>query len=242
MIKKIAFLLLFISTHVNSHPPLHICCVASDHTNGLKQLLKTCEHNGLKVDVLGLGLPYRGNPQRFEYIKKYIRNIPDEDLVLVTDAYDVLIFAREEEIVEKFLSFNHPCVFAAETHLYPRTHVGHLEKKFPKSPTRFKYLNGGGYMASAQTLRKILNELKYDRDGYSDQLAWIPYYVDHQDTIMLDFNCVLFLAMHGVYRKHIEFDYENKRIELLLTGTKPAVIHGNGMGKSFYQHIYDQLF
>lgn len=220
-------------------PHLHVCTVASHETQGLKQLQQSCDHNSIQLVVMGLRLPYKGNGQKLSYLKNFLQGIPDEDLVLFVDAYDVLILADTKTLVTKFLAMNARCVFSAETSLYPlnRDALG----RFPPSPTKFKYLNSGSIMGYASHLRHILESIPI-KEKDSDQSQLIKYYLDHQSEIVLDYLCELFIPLYQLQRSELDIDKEHKVVRCLVTGTTPCIVHGNGSGKSLYQYIYDILF
>lgn len=232
---------LFLPCYADDLPNLHICTVASRRTKGLTQLLDTCKYFGVEIDVLGMGLPYKGNGQKLTYVRKYIDTIPDDELVLFVDAYDVLILSNKEKMILNFLEMDTQLVFAAETNLFPKRKVGHLARKFPKSPNKFKYLNSGTYMGYASAIRKLLDSINYS-EGHSDQAALIPYFIDHQDEISLDHTCKLFCAMHGTRFREYDLDFDSKTVRCKITDSIPCVIHGNGHSTYLYQLFYDKLF
>ncbi|MCE5319251.1 MAG: hypothetical protein LLG04_18045 [Parachlamydia sp.] len=136
---------------------LHVCTVANKKTRPLEQLLESCNHYQVPISVLGLDLPYPGNGQKLVLLKEFIQPLPDDDIVLLVDAFDVLILASPETLLERFLEMQNPCAIGAEKICYP---FSHLKKRFPPSPTRFKYLNSGTVMGYAGYLKKMLNAVE----------------------------------------------------------------------------------
>ena len=232
------FSISFISAEISSSP-FHVVTVASHPTTTLRQLMESCELNEIQIEVLGMGLPYKGNGQKLSYLKKHLKNIPDDHIVMFIDAYDCLILANQEQILNKFLRANTQCVISAETNLYPHTQ---LMNRYPISPTKFKYLNSGSIIGYAGYLKKLLKSLKPINKRGSDQGQLMIYYIDHQDEIVLDFFCELFIPLHQIDLSELELNPETHTVHCLITDTKPCVVHGNGGGKLLYQHIYNTLF
>lgn len=235
------FVFLIISSFIVSAAepiPLHICTVASRPKPGLQQLLLSAEKFGLRVEVLGMGLPYKKNGQKLLYVRDYLENIPDTDLVLFVDAYDVIFLADENIIKDKFYSFNSPFVISAETNCFP---FPELASAYPESPTLFKYLNSGTYMGYAGYIKFLLNEFPIE-ENKSDQGQLTKLFLRNSHEITLDYYSELFLTLHGLKGNHIKLEKEPKLVHCLVTGSTPPIIHGNGLGKKLYQHIFNTLF
>jgi hypothetical protein len=221
---------------------MHVCTVASHYNRQLKQLLHSGIHHGIKMKVLGYGLPYQGDGHKLSYVKEYLNQLPDEDIVLFVDAYDVLFLANAQTILDTFLNKNVVCIFAAEHYMANSWPLHYLAKFYPPSPTVFKYLNSGTYMGYVGHLKKVLNDFQIsNRD---DQCQMALYYIHHQNEIALDYYCELFLPLVWVQDDEFILDKKNQILRCLLTGSTPCIIHGNGTNcdKQKYQHTYDILF
>ncbi len=221
---------------------LHICTVASYQNKELDQLLHSCNHFGVKIDVLGLGLPYKGHGQKLFFVREYLDHFPDDDLILFVDAYDVLFLANAKTILDKFLEKQMPCIFAAEhknCNSWPHHNLAQL---YQESPTDFKYLNSGTYITYVGFFKQLLDDMGII-EYICDQGQLSVYYALHQDEILLDYYCELFLPLVHVGRQNICLDRKNISVACLLTGTKTCIVHGNSPDeKKFYQIIYETLF
>jgi hypothetical protein len=236
-------LFVFIYRQKQAEPPkplprLHICTMASYTGEGLTQLLTSCQVRNLHLDVLGLDQPFSFG-KKLRDVKDYVETIPDEEIVLFTDAFDTLILADEETIVKKFQSMNVPFIISAETNSHPFIHVSPY---YPPSPTKFKYLNSGCYIGYAGYLKKLFEEISPIPDETDDQGLLAVYYLYHPNEFKLDYSCDLFLCLHAVENTEIAIDRENKNVRCLVTETLPCVVHGNGGGKPLYQEIYNRIF
>lgn len=217
---------------------LHICTMASDYTNQLKQLIDSCTYFGHKLNIIGLNEPFSFGKKLRDY-KKFIDLIPDQDIVMCIDAYDVLVLADEEQILNCFYSLNTPVVFSAEINCHP---YPHLAQYYPESTSKFKYLNSGTFIGYAGALKHILSTCGDLPDEVDDQGLMNFYYLYHPNEIKLDSEGVLFLTLLGVDISEIDLNYFDKTVHYSTTGTNPCIIHGNSLGKQLYQEIYNHFF
>jgi len=240
--KKIFYLLcafaFFQTTLFSAEPNLHICTVASQHTKGLDQLLDSCDRYGISIDVLGLGKKFRGLSHKLIYVKKYIQNLHDNDVVLFVDAYDVLFFATEDKIMKTFLRMRKPFIISVERYCWP---YSDLEPHFPRGPTSNRYINSGSFMGYVYRLKEILTDIN-PRPYEDDQGLFTLHYFKHPDLYTFDAHCKLFLPMAGIIMYELKLDYLKKNVALKETGIKPCLIHGNGGSRPMYQEIYDEFY
>lgn len=219
-------------------PVFHICTIASDKTQGLKQLLISCKVHGITLDILGMGLPYRGNGQKLNYMKEYIKAMPDNDIVLYVDAYDILFLTDKKTILKKFLKMKSSFVISAERNCFP---FRGLANKYPESPTPFRYINSGSFMGYVKSMKKILGEIAVN-EKISDQGQLTLHYFDHQNEYTLDYRCELFMPLVGVHINELLIDRKRGEIYSLSTRSRPCIVHGNGRGRPLYQVLNDQIF
>lgn len=203
----------------------HIITVASAQDIGLTFLKKSCEYNGLSLKILGMNEPYRNNIFKLYHMKKYLKTLPENDIVLFVDGYDVLLLADEVEILKRFQELNVPFVMSCDKHCWPITK---LAKEFPESPTPFRYLNSGCYIGYVKNLKTILDSLPYGAHKRSDQALFSLHYLKNPELYTLDYNCKFCLNLHRVQLHEIEIDNENKKIIYLFNNEKPIAIQGNG--------------
>ena len=114
----------------------------------------------------------------------------------------------------------------------------------PESPTKFKYLNSGTIIGYAGFLKEMLEEISID-ETTSDQGQLWDYFMKYQTgakKIFLDHCADLFLTLQSVDLDEVAINADEGCIHYLPTGTTPIVVHGNGDGKPYYQHLYDRLF
>lgn len=195
-------------------------------------LLDSANENEIEPEIIGLGLPYKGNGTKFIRMMEYLETIPDEHIILFVDAFDVAIIKRKEEILEEFLKMDSPLVVAAERQCFP---FHWLKKHFPEQLS-FPYINSGCYMGYAGFIKNMLKKID-PKPRESDQGMLTCYYLQNRSGIKIDHECKLFLCLHLVKDNEIVFDQEDN-VLVQPTQSSPAVIHANS--GSFT--LLDQIF
>jgi len=228
-------------------------------------LLASCEHHGLKLVVLKptrlellksfltnwiRGIK-RTNVNRVVHLYKYLRKVPDDDIILFSDGYDTFMLSGAEEILEKYYSFNHPLVFSTEANCWPDPS---LASRYLAKLNNTKFLNAGGFIGRAGDLKQILKKyrtIQTEKFPKSDQYRWHLMYLMNPDSLVLDQNSKIFICMatsqdkgnwkdygearskeeyrSGVFNKlRAEFTVKSSRLVMTQSGKKPCHIHFNG--------------
>ncbi len=172
---------------------------------------------GLNQNWLGLGWKLKIVARALEYV--------DSDLVLFADAFDSIIVHREDEIVKKFREFNHPFVCSAETNCHPDSRIASF---YPVAPTRYRFLNSGGWIAEVDYARDLFRRLKIEDlpDDDNDQRFLANAFVRDPSILKLDYQCEIFQSLWNA-QQDLSFD-PVRGIFNHLTNTTPSVFHGNG--------------
>jgi len=152
--------------------------------------------------------------------------VNDEDIVLFTDAYDVLYYGSFPEILKRFGEFHKPIVFGCETTCNP---IPSLAAVYEEKECEFPFLNSGMFIGRVWALRKCISDYKYN-DKDDDQAFWtLQFLKENRDLIELDYNNRLFLNTYGIdltlitrYDRNM-CSYKNKN---------PLFVHVNGPVKS----------
>jgi len=219
-------------------PKLHICTMASHETRNLDQLFDSCEAHNLSVEVLGIGEPFSW-ALRLKKYKEFLKGLPENDVAMFVDAYDILILADERTILERFKGMNAPIVFSTEVHCHPFFHLGQY---YPPSPTKFKYLNAGSYIGYVKDLKKMFEAISPIPEETDDQGLFSVYFLYNPGVFKLDYHNELFISLLEVTEEEIEMDQSAKSIRYVGTNSSPCVVHGNSSGKQLYQTIYNKVF
>lgn len=204
--------------------------------------------------ILGWGEKWRGLTQKLEGSLEALRVLDEGCIVVFTDAYDVLYSDNLAGIKEKFESMGEPVLFAGECGCWPQITRDKGRGKvclvdYPKSPTPYKYLNSGQWIAkkerALEIMEALMSEAKFYAEKYNvpvskinDQEMVSDMYMNGRFGIELDHRNNIFQAMHATHARPLEECdpwpemvnrdgvWENEKY-----GTKPSIFHFNGGGK-----------
>lgn len=166
------------------------------------------------------------------------------DHIVFLDAWDIILCADVEEMVEKFKAFGKPIVFNTERACFPRAD---FTDRFPESESPYRFLNSGFIIGETEAMVTMLRGMNLGecRDDYqkpdgswvgsNDQENFQSYYLEHPESIALDYGANLCQSLHLAGED--EFFVDAPRIRSRLTGNTPAVFHGNGGGKAWLEKI-----
>jgi len=217
--------------------PIKYVIVSTIMNDNVKLLKKSAESHGFDITILGLNNNVAYNDKRKGYaaklklFKKYLQETNDTDIILFTDAWDVLVVnSNPSVLLEKYNSFNKPIVFGAEKNLWPpnsreNEYADTLQYAFP-------YLNSGGFIGKAQYLKQYINSYTKNsnsEDITDDQYFWTNIYLSNKDNICLDTNAKIFLNLQDT--KISDYDFTDNIFTYKETLTQPIFVHANGNGK-----------
>jgi hypothetical protein len=155
--------------------------------------------NDVKLVILGWNVKWIGLSQKLDAAYSYAKSLPESDIILFTDAFDVLFCDNTETIKRKFInlsqSFNASIIFSAECGCWPHVMeeidaVNHGKPskqttcfiKYPISPTPYRYLNSGmwiGYAKkSAAMLKEVIIRAGHNFATANDQELVANMYID----------------------------------------------------------------
>lgn len=220
----------------------HYITVATKPHVILDHLIDTVKNKNIQLTVLGreerrsIGMPSAGNfglrlKLLFDFIHK--PDINDYDLVLFTNAYDVLFFGNRSEIIRRYESFDSPIVFGAETICNPDSsraidYNNILQEEFP-------FLNSGMFIGRVWALRMCMMAYKYN-DKDNDQRFWTTQYLQRPYLIKLDHTNRIFLNTEGIKIDRVVHDKTNEIIyyhsDIDNTIRNPLFLHFNSDDKS----------
>ena len=217
---------------------LHYITIATK-PHPILELIKTrVEKQGENITILGLqenrniGWNDRANfGVKLREVYNYIWNVdldPD-DIILFTDAYDVIYCGNHQEIIKRYLTLDSPIVFGAETMCNPDPNREH---EYKNRHLQFPYLNSGLYIGRLWALRECMIGYSYN-DADDDQRYWTNYLFKRPDLIKLDYYNSLFLNTAGIDIKEIHWDGNKAKYQ----DKPPLFVHVNGPDKSELKHF-----
>lgn len=215
---------------------IHYITVSTEKNDKLQRLLDSAKQFNISIEVLGLEMNTTnlGHNNSAKFGMKlglpldYISKLDPNDIVLFTDAWDVIYIKGEKDIIDNYKSFNKPIVFGAEVYCWPDDN-----KSSEYTDTKdkyFKYLNSGLYIGTAGELRNYLENYKGGED-VDDQRFWTDIYLNNRDKIALDTENKIFLNTAGTDKN--DFDFENSIFKFKKTSSSPSVIHSNSSDKTY---------
>ena len=108
---------------------IHAITIGTDDSK-MEKLYASADKHGIKIDNWGAGVEWRGSDmtgpgggQKVNILKQHIDNLPDTDILLFTDSYDVYA-DNLETIRERYLDMGHQVLFSAEEVCWPDPSLG----------------------------------------------------------------------------------------------------------------------
>jgi len=197
----------------------------------LDKIKERINKNGETIHVLGghenRQIGWEGNQNfgvKLREVSDYLKN-PDlnyDDIVLFTDAYDVVYCGTQKEIIEKYLKINKPIIFGAEKQCNPDPKRA---SEYAFTSTEFPYLNSGMYIGRVWALRKCFLAYQYN-DKDDDQRFWTTQFFENPDLIGLDYTNELFLNTVDMNERFFFLDKDN--YIAVYKGASPMFVHVNG--------------
>jgi hypothetical protein len=190
---------------------------------------------GINVDWKGGDMQTPGGGMKVNLLRAYIKDLPDYDVVLFTDAFDVFYNDTLDTITKRFLGFNTRALFSAEASCYPDES---LADQYPETETPYRFLNSGTFIAEVGELKKIINDPI--KDGDDDQLYYTHKFLSGKYNMSLDYEGYIFQT-HDI---DIKWLTESKQLWNEKTGVCGCIYHGNGGGvaKNTFEGLYNSLY
>jgi tetratricopeptide (TPR) repeat protein len=174
-------------------------------------------------------------------MRDWLRTQPTSAIILFTDAHDVRITARPEEVLAAYRSYAAPVVLSAERNCWPNERAAPFYMTYANPNVIYKYVNSGGYIGNAGDLLALLeaaNAEEMFKPTTDDQGVFTRIYLTHQKNpayVRLDTECRIFQCLYLAQNEIDPTVATNK-----LTGTQPLVWHGNAGGTNgdvFFRNI-----
>ena len=204
---------------------VHPITVGSDRLKCV-QLNTSARRHGIEVKNLGTNVEWKGTDMsgpgggmKANLLRDYVNTLPDNDVVLFTDAYDVFYADDLETITERYLDFNTKAVFSAELYCYPDDSIAN---EFPESDTPYRYLNSGTFIAQVGELKKMFASSTVADDG-DDQLYYQKLLLSNEFDMTLDYEGYIFQTHEDETGINSSGQLYNPR-----TDCCACIYHGNG--------------
>ena len=222
--------------------------VATEKKGYYHVLEQSCKRHNIELIPLGMGEEWTGFTKKFELWRDYLNTLDDNEIVMINDAYDVVILEDGDTIIKKFKSFNKNIVICTQIKSY------FTELVFDKCKNFDSVISIGSMIGYVKYLKQLIKLLfkypnlwkKYKND---DQMI-IQEVCNYENTffknnIVLDTNQKLFFATTGsdyvynmIFKNIINLYMKNNKL-YTDNNITPSVLHlaGNVDGNVYLQYL-----
>lgn len=224
---------------------IFLVTISTKHNSALDRLINSAEAHGFTPTVLGMHEnKSRGHSKgsigfgdgewgfKLRYLLDFCKKREPNDIVLYTDAWDVVIVNDCSVAIKTYKSFKKDIVIGAEKLCMP--HPWNFYK-FNYFSDTFPYLNAGVIMGKANTIVEIIEKYWDKSENIDDQLLWQKIYLENKNKIILDSNAKLILNTPITSKKY--YSYKDNIFTYKETDTQPSIIHVPGKYKSYFELI-----
>lgn len=175
-------------------------------------------------------------------IINWLKTLPRDEIVMYVDAWDSFFTDSLVNIEAVFRAFDVPIVHAAELSLFPGENLG----EYPPAPTRWRYINGGGFIGYAGSILDMYTDAAFWPECCTcNQAAYHHWFIRHQDVVAVDYYCRLWCCLYKVDVPAevccATLPSGVRRITNLVTDTLPCVIHGNSGLKALAAQLWTEM-
>ena len=79
-----------------------------------KILEESCKKHNIDLITLGLGKKWKGFHMKFELWYKYLNKLDDNEIIMLNDAYDVIILQNSDIILKRFKKYKKKILFCSQ--------------------------------------------------------------------------------------------------------------------------------
>lgn len=94
--------------------------VATEKKGYYNILEQSCKRYNIEIIPLGMGEEWTGFTKKFYLWRDYLEKLDDNEIIMINDAYDVIILEDADTIIKKFKSFNKNIVFGHQNDIISR--------------------------------------------------------------------------------------------------------------------------
>ena len=169
---------------------------------------------------------------KLKYLLKFCKKRDPNDIVVQTDAWDVIIVNDCDDLLKKFKSFKRDIVLSGEKFCSPDILQFY---KFNFLSVSFPYICAGLLMGRAGTIIKMIEKYWNNTEAFDDQRLWYKVYLENKNKVAIDEHAKIFL--NTLYTKKGDIMYEDNRLKYKPTNTYPIFVHAQGPDKSYLDII-----
>ena len=188
-------------------------------------LVASCNYYGLDLVTLQ-SETWTTHRQKIVLLKEYLPNINPNEIVLFTDAYDVVMLMNEEQIMEKYAKLSEPSKVLVSGDRFCAPDPD-LAKYFENKLTGYSYVSGGGMMGKVRDFIDVLDKIteveKVDKSesnklhSWDDQYLWTKTIIQYPELFIIDSNCEIFQTLCNRFVLEQLYIFKNSEPELSST-------------------------
>jgi hypothetical protein len=225
---------------------LWVAAVATHSERYFPLLTRSCARLGVHMTTLGWREKMDGYAFRLRKALEFCETLPEDDVVMVIDAFDVVLLQGADMIMKKFLDSGAQMIVAKDGE-HPNYVVDYMIRHVFCSVGGGVQINIGTFIGRAGFVRDLMKELfrfgngftskENDQELLSRYLAANPHLLEKQ--LIVDHQSDLFLTLYGGHSLWLgsnkyRFDERNRELELhpdgalryVKTDAWPCVLHG----------------
>lgn len=206
--------------------------------------IESCRRHDIDPVILGWGEKWVGFGKKTMMIREYVKSLPEDEIVISVDPFDVIFLCGLDEIERKFNKI--PALFLCGALNLGKVNgaiynyeFNKTDKAPPRTPTNYKFLNTGTWISRAGYARYLIDILvdKYKMSETSmDQQILTGIYINGSYKVDIDWNCEIF---HNLLFKDFitrrpdlkDLEFYDSRIINTVSSSKPCILHASGNSK-----------
>jgi hypothetical protein len=203
--------------------------------------MASAERHGIRPMLLGWGTKWIGFGHKTTQTRDFIKDLPEDEMVLSVDPFDVVFLTGLEEIEAKFRRTAAPFLCGALKlgpllRLVYDREFNHSGQPTLKNPTGYNFLNSGTWISTAGYARRLIDRLVAEfhmRPTDMDQEILTKMYIHRRADVDIDWHCDIFhnlLFKNFITRKPNlrDLEFREGRVVNVATGTQPCILHASG--------------
>lgn len=212
-------------------------------------LKKICKKNNHELVVLGYGEKWKGWVWRSKMFINYVSKCDPDEIIMIVDAYDVMVLASHKEIMKKYKKFKCDILFSAScvdsgqpniSWLYRNVIFNQVKNYFDVPDYKSYILNAGTFMGKASKIHELYNRLykRYVKTLVLDdqtnlnniRLTGLNYKIDKDSEIFWIWERTSFkeLIYFWIYNELYEKTHIYNKGRVQFNNIQPCVVHGIG--------------
>lgn len=198
-------------------------CSSTDN-GGFTELKRSCDHFGINLEVIIAPFVFGG---QMPYLYQWCKDNPGEEFIY-TDAWDTFFMDDLQKVEKIYHEAKYGMILSGEKACFPNTSLAQF---FPKPPTPWQYVNGGG-ISSNTDFFVWLYENNIPTPPTNNDQEWLAcMFLKYRDKITIDYRCKIFQTLMFAGEGDFQLNYEIHRLVNMRTGQMPVILHANGQAQ-----------